>query len=426
MSGRRAIVVGLARTGLAAAALLHRHGWSVAFSERRPEERLDPADVAHAAAAGWARHCGGHRVEVLAACDLVVLSPGVPAGLPELDACRARGIPVIGEVELARRHLPGTLVTVTGTKGKSSTVAVLSGILEAAGIDHEVGGHAGQPLSACDPARQVIVAELACYQMEALDAFTPDIHVVTNVMPDHQDRYPDFRDYFDLKVRLCRAQGPAQACVLPGELRAWAARAGVRSRVATFAPAPPAAAGAGCWYDAQAGEVVHRDGDSERRYRHDASVRAGNLENVLAAVAAARALGVDDAAIAAALREPRALRHRCETIRDDGRVRIVDDSACNNEAALAHVIGRIPGPVRVLTLGEGRPPRAAGGRVRLVRLAREGLAQSLGPALRAQLADLPPEGGTILWAPAVPIAAADPAAYLELFAAAVAGELGGA
>lgn len=420
MEGRRALVVGLAGTGLAAAALLQREGWQVSVSERREAGAVDPAVRAQAAAAGWTCHFGGHRPEVFAACDLVVLSPGVPVTLPVLDDCRRRGIPVIGEIELARRHLPGTLVTVTGTKGKSSTVAALAGLLAAAGRAFAVGGHANQPLSACAPGSPLVVAELACYQMEALDAFTSDLHVVTNIFPDHADRYPDFAAYFDLKVRLCRGQRPDQCCVLPQELAAWAEQAGVRSRVLTFSTSEPVERG--CWLDA-AGDAVHyRDGDDRRRFALDASRLRGHQANLLAAVAAAVRLGVPDEAIARGLAELQPPPHRLQVIHDDGRLRVVDDGACNNAAAVGHALAGLSGlagPVCLLTLAPEPGATSPGGQVRVIRLQREGLESRLAVAVREQLDMLAGTGGTLLWAPGVPLREADPQAYLGLFAAAV-------
>lgn len=423
MNAGRAIVVGLAASGLAAGRLLQRQGWRVVVSERRAESAVEPLVLAQARAAGWECHFGGHDVDVLASGRLVVLSPGVPACLPELAECRRRGIPVIGEVELAGRCLRGRLVTVTGTKGKSSTVAVLAAILGQAGdIDFEVGGHAGLPLSACDPDRALVVAELACYQMEALDTFCPDIHVVTNVFPDHQDRYPDFAAYFDLKTRLCRAQQAGQCSILPAALLDWATGAGLRGRVLAFSGEREVAEGA--WLDAGRGLVHCRLAGKRRRFTLPPGVLRGHGENILAAVLAALEIGVGEAAIAAALAALRAPRHRLQVIHDDGYVRLVDDGACNNGPALRHLLSSLDGAVRLLTLNGDEDLDLEGGRVCVTRLQREGLEQALAPALRAQLGALPAGGGTVAWAPGVPVRADDPQAYLELFATAAATALG--
>jgi UDP-N-acetylmuramoylalanine--D-glutamate ligase len=411
-------VVGLAETGLAAGELLLRHGWEVSYSEQRPRSAVDAAAVEAARARGQACHFGGHRPENFLPCERIVLSPGVPAGLPVLAECRARGIEVIGEIELARRHLPGKLVTVTGTKGKSSTVAVIEAILRAQGdIDFEVGGHACKPLSACSPARDVIVAELACYQMEAIERFFSDIHVVTNVFPDHTDRYPDFRAYFDLKTRICLAQGPGQVCVLPEELRAWAAQARVTSRVLTFSMTEETEEG--CRFDA-AGQVIHyRSGDDRRRFSTRGVGLIGNRENLMAAVIVGVRMGIADEVIQSALDGLRPLPHRMETIHDDGRVRIVDDSACNNAPALGHLLDQLAGPVRLLTLNCAFDVEAFAGRVRVTRLGRDELERRLAAVLQELLPELERDGGTLVYAPGVPIAGGDPAAYMALFADAV-------
>ena len=411
-------MVGLAETGLAAGGLLLRLGWEVSYSEQRPQAAVDPAAIESARARGQACHFGGHRLENFLPCALVVLSPGVPAGLPVLAECRARGIEVIGEIELARRHLPGTLVTVTGTKGKSSTVAVVEAILREAGnLDFEVGGHIRRPLSDCSPGRDVIVAELACYQMEAIERFSSDIHVVTNVFPDHTDRYPDFQDYFDLKTRICLAQGPGQVCILPEDLRAWAVQAGVESRVLTFSMTEETEEG--CRFDAAEQIIHYRSSDDRRRFSTRGVGLIGNRENLMAAVIVGVRLGIADEVIQRALDGLRPLPHRMETIRDDGRVRIVDDSACNNAPALRHLLDQLAGPVRLLTLNREFDVEAFAGRVRVTRLDREELERRLAPVLQDLLAELERDGGTLVYAPGVPIAGGDPAAYLELFAGAV-------
>jgi len=418
VAGPNALVVGLGTTGVAAADLLQRHGWQVCFSERRSAAEADPAAVSRARDHGWTCHFDGHRAEHFLACGLVVLSPGVPIDLPVLAECRARGIEVISEIELARRHLPGKLVTVTGTKGKSSTVAVVEAVLAAAGnLDFELGGHIRKPLSACSPARDLIVAELACYQMEAIERFTSDIHVVTNVFPDHQDRYPDFRTYFDLKTRICRAQIPGQVCILPEELRGWAVQAGVKSRVLTFSLNEET--DEGCRFDA-AGQVIHyRSGGDRRSFSTRSTGLIGGAENLMAGVMVAIRLGIGDEVIQRALDGLRPLKHRMETIFDDGRLRIIDDAGCNNAPALLYLLDHVAGPVRLLTLMDAADLDVLPDRVQVTRLPAQGLEEHLSPVVAGLLAELKRDGGTLVYAPGVPIRSADPAAYMERFGAAV-------
>ncbi|MGE3511387.1 MAG: Mur ligase family protein, partial [Vicinamibacterales bacterium] len=184
LSDRRVTVVGAARSGVAAAEFLARRGARVTVSDMR--STVDDAD--HLRSLGVTLELGGHRPETFAEADLVVLSPGVPPDLPSVDAARAHGVPVLGEVEFASRFLPGRVIAITGTKGKSTTTALTGRILGAAGFDVTVGGNIGSPLSGQidrSTADTLHVVETSSFQLEQIQTFHPWIAVMLNFSPDH-------------------------------------------------------------------------------------------------------------------------------------------------------------------------------------------------------------------------------------------------
>ena len=160
---------------------------------------------------------GGHRTETFTGADLVVLSPGVPPDLPVLEAARARGVPVVGEVEFASRFLRGRVIAITGTKGKSTTTALTGRMLAAAGFQVTVGGNIGSPLSAqvADSTPETLhVVETSSFQLEQIDTFHPWIAVMLNFSPDHLDRHPTVEAYAAAKARIYENQQPGDWAVI--------------------------------------------------------------------------------------------------------------------------------------------------------------------------------------------------------------------
>ena len=203
MQGKRVTVVGAARSGIAAAELLARRRAQVTLTEMRPDAEAEPLRRL-----GVQLELGGHRSETLTDADLIVLSPGVPPDLPVIQKARERGVPVIGELELASRWLSGRVVAITGTKGKSTTTAT-GRILEAAGYRVTVGGNIGAPLSAQvsgSTPDTVHVVEASSFQLEQTETFHPWIAVMLNFSPDHLDRHPDIESYGAAKARIFENQ----------------------------------------------------------------------------------------------------------------------------------------------------------------------------------------------------------------------------
>ena len=201
VSGQQVLVVGAARSGVAAARLLATRGARVTLTDRKAEIP-EGADLR---AAGVTLELGGHNPQSFESADLIVLSPGVPLDLPEILHAKHNGVPVIGELELASRWLRGPIVAITGTKGKSTTTTLVGRMLEAAGKRVLVGGNIGLPVSAqveASTADTVHVIEASSFQLETTDTFRPWIAALLNFSPDHLDRHPDEAAYAAAKQRI--------------------------------------------------------------------------------------------------------------------------------------------------------------------------------------------------------------------------------
>ncbi len=310
---RRALVVGLARSGRAAAAALARRGVEVVAADRS-----DTAEAGRLAELGVELRLGTEEESLVQGVELVVKSPGVPGASPLPAAARARGIPVWSEIELGYRLLRGNpFIGVTGTNGKTTTTELLGAIFRAAGRPVEVAGNVGTPLSEVaeriDPGAW-IVCELSSFQLEDVHELVCDVAVLLNLEPDHLDRHGTFEAYRDAKLRIFER---ARVAIVPLGL----GLAGIEFSAGDPLPAEPAIPG------------------------------AHNRENAAAATAAARAAGIEDTAIAEALRTFPGVPHRLELVRELRGVRYVNDSKATNTAAARRGVAAYDAPLRLILGG---------------------------------------------------------------------------
>ncbi len=365
LRGRRVTVVGLARSGVAAARLCAREGARVTVTDARPAAALGPALEALAGLPVRAA-LGGHDPADLTGADLVVISPGVPAGLPPLAAARAAGVPVWAEVELAARFLgPVPLVAVTGTNGKSTTTA-LAGAIFALDRRVLVGGNLGTPL--CEHVlsgerADVVVAELSSFQLEAIDRLRARVAAVLNVTPDHLDRHGSLDGYAAAKARLFETQQPGDFAVANlRDERAMAMAGASRGARYSFGFGPPARSAARSpGQDPPAGPAeiwfYRYAAGSPERYRVGGRALRGrhNLENAMAALLCARLLGVPGDAVQRGLDAFPGLPHRLQVVRERGGVEWIDDSKATNVDSAAVALAAFPaGARRVVLLMGGR------------------------------------------------------------------------
>src|ERR1017187_4516098 len=216
IKGKKVLVVGLGKSGLAAALFLRRRGAEVTVSDVRSAEQL-AKDIPALLEAGIMVEAGGHGLLTFRRQDLIVVSPGVPLDTPELAQVKSFGLPVIGELELAARFLKGHTLAVTGSNGKTTTTTLLVEILAAAGLPTLVGGNIGVPVvalidSSTDESWSVL--EVSSFQLESTEEFHPAIAVILNITPDHLDRHGSFENYARAKERIFAAQIAADSLVL--------------------------------------------------------------------------------------------------------------------------------------------------------------------------------------------------------------------
>ena len=365
LRGKKITVVGLARSGLAAARLCVREGASVTVTDSRPAAALGPALEA-LEVLPLRRMLGGHDQRDFTAADLVVVSPGVPMSMPPLLAARAAGVPIWSEVELAARFLGSTpLVAVTGTNGKSTTTA-LAGALFSEDRRTFVGGNLGTPL--CEhvlsgQVADVVVAELSSFQLEGIERLRARVAAILNVTPDHLDRYSGLDDYAAAKARLFETQQPGDFTVANlRDDRAMAMAAASRGALYTFGFGPPARAAARAPEDGSGELWFYRyAAGSPERYRLANRALRGrhNLENAMAALLCARLLGVPGAAVQRGLDHFAGLPHRLELVRERDGVEWINDSKATNVDSASVGLAAFPaGPARVVLILGGRGKHA--------------------------------------------------------------------
>ena len=335
--GKRVTVVGAARSGIAAAQLLAQRGAHVTLSDVRG----DVPEAAPLRDVGVTLELGSHRPETFIGADLIVLSPGVPPEQPPIQAARARGIPVVAEIELASRWLQGRVIAITGTKGKSTTTALTGRMLQTAGFKVTVGGNIGAPLSA-----QVAqstpdtfhVVETSSFQLEQIGTFHPWIAVMLNFSPDHLDRHPTVEAYAAAKARIFENQSDADWAVINADdpsVLALAARARARKRLfALHGRIDEGTVFEGGW-------ITDRSPRGERQLvPADAIHLLGPhlVNDVMAAATVALLAGVTSTAMTAAVDGFHGLEHAMELVAELDGVRFVNDSkATNVESALRSI-----------------------------------------------------------------------------------------
>lgn len=356
LKGKRVTVVGLARSGAAAARLLLREGATVSVTDRRPaselaewRSRVGPGDVR------WL--LGGHPEEAFRDAELIVLSPGVPLASPPLQVAQARGIPIWSELELASRFVSAPIVAITGSNGKSTTTALTGEMCRAAGRRTFVGGNLGIPLSEAATTGEAwgeIVVEVSSFQLETVATFHPAVAALLNVTPDHLDRYPDVRAYAAAKCRIFERQRRDDAAVLNADdpvSRDATLTGAINARRLHFSRlAEPA--GDAVWVDR--GAIRYRVGERRGTVLALDQVRiAGvhNVENAMAAAAIALVRGVAPAVIAKVLTEFVGLEHRLEFVRERAGVAYINDSKGTNVGAVQKSLESFTRPVILIAGG---------------------------------------------------------------------------
>ncbi|HEX3989457.1 MAG TPA: UDP-N-acetylmuramoyl-L-alanine--D-glutamate ligase [Verrucomicrobiae bacterium] len=356
LNGKSVLVVGLGKSGVASALFLKARGARVTVSDTKSGDELHneiPALLDH----GIAVETGGHGERTFRGQDLIVVSPGVPVDAPALVQARNLGEPVIGEIELAARFLPGPIIAITGSNGKTTTTTLVGEIMTAGGLPALVGGNIGTPaISLAQQAKPetVIVLEVSSFQLETIHTFRPKVAVVLNVTPDHLDRHRTFDAYVDAKARIFENQTSTDFAVLNADDPTCVSMT-ARTKAQVFWFSREKEVGQGAWI--REGTILFRDRSGQREIMLASEIPlkgAHNLENVLAAVCAGAFMGCTPEKIRQAVREFKAVEHRLEFV---ARIRGVDyynDSKATNVDATIKALESFPANVHLILGGKDK------------------------------------------------------------------------
>jgi UDP-N-acetylmuramoylalanine--D-glutamate ligase len=361
LKDKRVLVVGLGKSGVASALFLKAQGARVTVSDSKgPEDLSDQIPLL--LDQGITVETGGHGERTFQEKDLIVVSPGVPVDAPPLLQARALGESVIGEIELAAQFLPGMIVAITGSNGKTTTTSLVGKILTAAGFSALVGGNIGTPaISFVGRATRdsVIVLEVSSFQLETIDKFRPKIAVVLNVTPDHLDRHRTVEAYVNAKARIFENQRDHDFAVLNADDPTCIAMAAkTRAQVFWFSRKKDIEQGA--WI--RAGNIVFRSAAGrEKEAQHEIMQvseiplrGAHNLENVLAAVCVASLMGCAPQKIREAVMKFRAVEHRLEYVATVRGVDYYNDSKATNVDATIKAIESFPANIHLILGGKDK------------------------------------------------------------------------
>jgi UDP-N-acetylmuramoylalanine--D-glutamate ligase len=359
--GRRLVVIGLGRSGRASVAVLCRHGANVfATDEQTPEKLRDAIDEVERAGARFVSpgKLGGE----LERCDMAVLSPGIPRSAPIVEAVAAAGVPVIGEVELAYRLSRAPIVAITGTKGKSTTTAMIGHILQACGVRARVGGNIGNALVGEVDApgdSDWIVAELSSFQLETVTTFHARIAVLLNITPDHLDRYASINQYAAAKFNVFARQGAADWFVGNADdsrIAALRTDGGLHARQLWFTSGD-ALEGAGMYVRDGALVYVANEGAAPTTVIAASSLPLPgphNVRNAMAALLAAIATGIDPLSAGRALTTFEGLHHRLEAAGERGGILYVDDSKSTTPHSTIAALHSFDRPIVLIAGGRSK------------------------------------------------------------------------
>jgi UDP-N-acetylmuramoylalanine--D-glutamate ligase len=354
VAGKRILVVGLARSGVAAARFLAGRGALVVAADRKPAQQL-PEEALSLSSLGVALALGPHAPALFEAAELVVVSPGVPWDNRDLVAVRERGVPVLAELELGARFILGGIAAITGTKGKSTTTAALGEMLRAGGGDVRVGGNIGRPVTGLldgATAATSFVLEASSFQLEGTRDFHPRLAVFTNLSPDHLDRHPSFADYAAAKARIFANQTAEDFAVVnaddPQVLAL--ARAG-RARVVRVGERDPG--GDDSAFFAEGAAWARLGGERERLFAL-ASVRLPGRHlafDLLLAATAARLLGASCGDLERTVATFQGIPHVLERVAETRGVVFFNDSKATNVAAARESVLAMDRPTHLILGG---------------------------------------------------------------------------
>ena len=381
LKNKRVLVVGLGKSGLAAARFLKKRGARVTVSDARPATLI--AELPTLLDEGFMVEAGSHGLLTFRRQDLIVVSPGVPSNVPELMQVRAMGMHIIGELELGAQFLQGEVVAITGSNGKTTTTTLVGEILKAAGRTTLVGGNIGRPVTELAEESLEIrrrdgleagpsplaqddnsksaeaiwsVLEVSSFQLETVETFKPRIAMVLNITPDHLDRHGSFENYAAAKARITEFQTADDFLVLNAEdVKTQMVAAKTKAQIYWFSAQRRIKQGA--FVHGESIFFIAKEGAKAEPVMPVAEIPlagAHNVENVLAAVCAARLAGVESGVIRAAVAAFKAVEHRLEFVREVEGVRYYNDSKATNVDATVKAVEAFEGGVWLILGGKDK------------------------------------------------------------------------
>jgi UDP-N-acetylmuramoylalanine--D-glutamate ligase len=356
LNNKRVLVVGLGKSGVASALFLKTRGARVTVSDSKPEAELR-SEILLLLEHGITVETGGHGDRTFRGQDLIVVSPGVPFDSPQLMQARTLGEPVIGEVELAARFLPGPIAAITGANGKTTTTSLAGEIIKAGNFPALVGGNIGTPaIALVDRANPEtwIVLEVSSFQLETIAGFRPRIAVILNITPDHLDRHKTFPNYVNAKARIFEYQQTDDFSILNADDPTTAGLADrTRAHLFWFSRKKEVERGA----FVRAANIFFRDGHGERQIMPLAEIPlkgSHNQENALAAVSVGALVGCEPGQIREAVRNFKAVEHRLEFVARIAGVDYYNDSKATNVDATIKALESFPANIHLILGGKDK------------------------------------------------------------------------
>jgi UDP-N-acetylmuramoylalanine--D-glutamate ligase len=355
LHNKKVLVVGLARTGIATAKFLKTKGSLVTTSEVQPEEEMKGA-AQELKGMGISMEWGGHQIETFLNQDIIVVSPGVDLSIEPIQKARGQGVRVVSEIELAYPFIHAPIIAVTGTNGKTTTTLLLGEMLKEDGKKVGVGGNVGEPLILFTNGKDrwdVLVAEISSFQLEAIEDFRPRISVLLNITEDHLDRYARYEDYIEAKVRIFANQNSGDLAILNrDDPIVMQYREKVKAKKVLFSLREKLDEGA--FSNGQS--ISLRLGREVEEYSITKTPLKGihNVENMMAALTAARIFGCSKKAIQDVLNRFEGLEHRLEFVREIEGVRFYNDSKGTNVGSVVKSLQSFSEPVILIAGGKDK------------------------------------------------------------------------
>jgi UDP-N-acetylmuramoylalanine--D-glutamate ligase len=355
LHGKKVLVVGLARTGIATAKFLKTKGSLVTTTEVQPKEEMKEA-VEELKGMGISMEWGGHQIETFLNQDIIVVSPGVDLNIHPIQKAMGKGVRVFSEIELAYSFIRIPIIAVTGTNGKTTTAMLIGAMLKEDGKKVGVGGNVGEPLVLFTNGKdrwEVLVVEISSFQLEAIEDFRPRISVLLNITEDHLDRYPHYKDYIEAKMRIFTNQNSEDWAILNrDDPIVMQYREKVKAKKVLFSLRETL--DEGTFSNGQS--ISLRLGREVETYSLSKALLKGihNVENMMAALTAVRIFGCSKKAVQEVLNRFEGLEHRLEFVREIEGVRFYNDSKGTNVGSVVKSLQSFLEPVILIAGGKDK------------------------------------------------------------------------